>query len=240
LGDFYQWGRIADGHQHIVWSKNPTTRANQITPMTGGSSATAATSGKPPSGFGYTATGQIPNDASGAGYYGKFIVSTSDWGIGNTTLWRRWGNGAITRASSAEITPESGWTHGAANNPCPDGWHIPSRHNLWDIYGGNGSDDPSSSNYTGSVNTWQWRLSSNNAYGGVVITNSNGNKVFLPAVGRRHNSMGTLVDLNTGYYWSSTGGGSWYYLYFDGSSVSAGNASIFMAYGHSVRCVKFE
>jgi len=30
LGDFYQWGRVKDGHEHIVWSKDPSTRANMF------------------------------------------------------------------------------------------------------------------------------------------------------------------------------------------------------------------
>jgi hypothetical protein len=57
---------------------------------------------------------------------------------------------------------------------------------------------------TGTDNTWQWRATTNHAVGGALITNSNGEILFLPVAGYRDGSSGMLGDIGDfGYYWSS-------------------------------------
>ena len=201
LGDFYQWGRIADGHQHTVWSKD-ASHVNQIIPMTGGGNTSAAISKTDVGTVAYTTPptdptcGQIPNPHTG---YGYFITGSNDWGSGkdgvnNPAANARWGDGSTYTSRTSDI-PLSSWSY-PANNPCPLGWGVPSRWNIWDIYSGTGSNTPSSSNYRGTVNGWYWRSSVNNAIGGAIIINASGEHVFLPAAGYRNNSGGALS--NTG------------------------------------------
>jgi len=248
LGDFYQWGRVADGHEHIVWKKG-ADYMDSITPMTGDANATSFY--VPTGSQTYDDNGQINND--GTDYYGNFICNSTTWGNGNSL----WGNGVVadSRATSdiplssppPPITPPSTllWSY-ATNNPCPDNWSVPSRWNIWDIFNGDGSDAPPGT-YSlpgGDVNTWQqFRLPTNNAIGGVIITNADGEKVFLPAAGFRYYGDALLSDAGAyGYYWCSSVNSSTsaYRLYFGGSgsgNVSPGYAFYSRAYGFSVRCV---
>ena len=247
LGDFFQWGRVADGHQHTVWSKS-TNHTNHITPFSGGNNATSVVvsfnnGGVTPS---YNSTdGQV---ASGTVHYGNFISSgtTATDGARNWHYphnYRLWGNGLNAR-TYANITPENGgWIH-PENNPCPTGWRIPCRWNIWDIYAGDGSDTPPEAEadpiyaYAGLVNQWHWRESSNNAYGGVIITNRYGDRVFLPAAGRRMYSSGTLESGGLhGYYWSSTQHitDTSFGLHFTNSLVYGNHT--YKGYGYSIRCV---
>jgi uncharacterized protein (TIGR02145 family) len=253
LGDFYQWGRIADGHQNTVWSK-PTTgtsRANQITPMTGGVKTSAV--------INYKDGGTVPsyNDLthqveSSTKYYGKFIYSTGSGAANGDADWyynsghdnSLWGStkSSTTRASDISL---SDWTY-SSNNPCPSGWHVPSRWNFLDLYKGDGSTTtfPTSAEqqYQGTDNTWAFRAMNTAKYavGGVILTNSDNEQLFLPASGCRLDSSGALVNAGTnGYYWSSTYSNSQgaYGLSFSSGPVIAGSNHAPKAYGQFVRCV---
>ncbi|MDR2684649.1 MAG: hypothetical protein LBB53_04635 [Prevotellaceae bacterium] len=217
LGDFYQWGRAADGHQNVVWSK-AENRVNQIVQMTGGVNTSAPVARGTTT---YDANGQIPSSATT--YYGKFITHSGsgtdqpgDWHVnpGSNSLWGT-GTDYATRASDV---PLSGWSDmGKNNNPCPSsgstGWHIPSRWNVWDLYRGDGIDtQPDTTHvYKGTNNTWQWRASNGTpvssvgtAIGGAIITNSSGEKIFMPASGCRKSSDGNSTDMGKyGNYWSN-------------------------------------
>jgi len=246
LGDFYQWGRVADGHQYTVWSKN-ASHVNQILPFDGGGNATSAV--VPFNNGGVTpvydtSSGQVTNATP---HYGNFIYSGTtsvdgarDWHYPHD--YTLWGNGSTVRAH-ANITPELGWSHGE-NNPCPPGWRIPSRWNIWDIYAGDGTDIPPEAEadpiyeYAGTVNQWYWREASHDAYGGAIIVNEYGEKVFLPAVGRRMYSTGNLDGASShGYYWSSTQHitDTSFGLHFTGSLVYGNHT--YKGYGYAIRCV---
>jgi len=253
MGDFYQWGRIADGHEHTVWSKD-ANKVNQFLPFGNDANFTPNPVAKgTPS---YTANGQIPDDNSD--FYGKFITSRTDndWGQMNSANNSRYGDGSKNNTTRASDIPLSAWSSmGKANNPCPSGWSVPSRWEAWDIYKGTGSDtNPVVSNGTtnpppyGSggnfVNGWLWRYDANNAFGGVIITNADDENVFLPAVGYRLSFDGLASGGGGVFCWSST--------YYDTSSairswsayappggVTAGVYSqySFRANGVPVRCV---
>jgi uncharacterized protein (TIGR02145 family) len=250
LGDFYQWGRIADGHQNTVWSKS-STHANQITPY----GATPANTSEVISYSTYTkpSYNSTTHQVDAGNYYGKFIYAGSantdgsyDWYYDSGHDNNLWGNSTVTGTNLSSLT--FAWTY-SSNNPCPSGWRIPSRYNIGNLY--RGSDSPtydSSAPYDASNaannNTWAWRAGSNSsspyAIGGVIITNSTGEQLFLPASGYRLNSSGALSNAGAhGYYWSSTCGSNYlaYYMYFSSSYVHAGSGSNTKAFGFSARCV---
>jgi uncharacterized protein (TIGR02145 family) len=183
LGDFYQWGRVADGHEHVVWSKNTSDHKNQILPMSGSPATSEVISRGTTS---YDGNEQV---LSGTNYYGKFIKYSSgeDWNTVHT--YNRWGNGSGTDSRSSENPT---WTY-SSNNPCPSGWTVPSHWNFYDLFNGDGTTNtitnfssslPTSG--TGLNNNWKWRNKSiTEAIGGAIITNNTGDRVFLPAAGWR-------------------------------------------------------
>jgi uncharacterized protein (TIGR02145 family) len=240
LGDFYQWGRIADGHQNTVWSKD-ATHYNTILPYgtTLANTSDVVVRGTPD----YDSNLQIKDTEDV--YYGKFIENPNNWhtSTANDSLW---GNGTYDR----EYDPAnlSAWsTKGRNNNPCPEGWRIPSRWNFWDISFGTGVNTPSDSNMIHAKNNiWECRNTSSGgskAIGGAIITNKKGGKIFLPFLGYRHGNTGVLTFLgDNGYYWSSTRShvpAQAYYLGFtSGSFVNAGSGLVSTkSYGQCVRCV---
>jgi uncharacterized protein (TIGR02145 family) len=259
FGDFYQWARIADGHQVTEWKKN-SSRVNTIGTAAewGVSFATSAVAVRSAS--------QVYTNYTTDTYAGQptpatrnFIPSVSDWGEQSTASNARWGNSSNTRAAAANsLTSGTGriaWSF-PNNNVCPTGWRVPSRFELWDMYRGSGSDNPvnETANPYGAItgttttagsgplnNGWRFRVSANNAYGGVIITNANDEKVFLPAAGFRNYSNGALTYGGSyGYYWSSTynNTANTYSLSFYNTHVYAGsNGNSARADGFSVRCI---
>ena len=236
LGNLFQWGRIADGHEQIVWNKN-AGGTNIITPMDGvGTSSVVPRTDVVQI---YDANLQIA-DASGIG---NFISNNNgDWGTQDTPSNQRWGlgTGTITRANAP--TSITQWAF-PTNNPCPSGWRVPNRFEFWDINNGDGTNNTmfvtSWNISTVSGNTWIWRGATNGSVGGAIVTNSNGEAVFLPAVGSRSGTPGTLGRANNGDYWSSTHAGTSHAqgLSFSSTSVSAGNFTSPRSSGRSVRCV---
>ena len=150
-------------------------------------------------------------DANGqpaGSYVGKFITSTTNWRTPHdNTLW----------APSKTI-----------NDPCPDGWRIPTRAEWESVINNN-------------LSVW-------NSTGtrGVKISpfNNSTYTLFLPAAGKREGG-GNIVKAGTdGYYWSSTtdasGGTTSYgqFMYFENPiatlHVQTQNIRV---HGMSIRCV---
>jgi uncharacterized protein (TIGR02145 family) len=264
LGDFYQWGRVADGHQNTVWKKG-TDHRDSILPFGATPTNTSDTmSYKRNSYPAYnTDDHQVKTDNA---HYGKFIKANAvnssqggdyDWyNTNNSTAAAShdnslWGNSTLT--TYAELTPLNfTWTY-PSNNPCPSNWRIPSRYNIGNLYRGSDSPTTDSSkpydaNNVNNNNTWEWRDcngTSSTVIGGVIITtNAFGKeeKLFLPASGERSYSSGALSNAGTrGYYLSSTyyntSYTNTYTMYFNSSEVYAGNSSTYKARGFSARCV---
>ncbi|MCL2596438.1 MAG: hypothetical protein FWD66_02000 [Paludibacter sp.] len=247
LGDFYQWGRVKDGHEHIVWNKD-ANYINTIEPTGNGATSIAIPGPAPAADL--DANGQIKPTSTT--FLGNFItVSSGYWDNGNNNLW---GNGVTaTRPAPGSDIPlsspppsTSSWTY-QVNNPCPDNWSVPSSWNFWDICTGTGTDVFSvtdGTNYDGTVNNWAWRTTTTNAIGGAIITNADGEKVFLPAAGYRNYTNASLNSVGTyGYYWSSSvitvafTNTHACYLRFYSSFVYPGYNSNNRALGFSVRCV---
>jgi uncharacterized protein (TIGR02145 family) len=261
LGDFYQWGRVGDGYQVIGWAKQTgTSRNNTFDAATDENRYPGGTTQIPsdgsinrePVGLTLTSSGQVE---SGNGY-GKFIPAGSatyyDWS-NKAARNKRWGNGNTSFSGRTSDIAFSSWTFngvvsvtnpdGANNNPCPGGWSVPSRWQWKDMHDGNGSsttDNNAWSPADDAINDWgTFRAAQHGSFGGAVITNPAGEKVFLPAAGNRFGEEGSLKGAGSyGLYWSSTSSPSTsaYYLYFTSGYVATSTNSSY-SNGHSVRCV---
>ena len=232
LGDYYQWGRKADGHEKVTWSKN-ASYVNMITPLNDPPVAGPLTAN-------LDANGQIITGNTG---YGVFITNSAGaWGNMDLDLW---GSGA-GEGRANEPADISGWsTKGKANNPCPSGWYIPSSFDFWDMYNGDGSNlKVVTTGNDGINNTWTFRAgtSANNVYGCELVTNnSTGEILILPAVATRNGSSGSLSTPSTGsgYYWSSNSGNSTtqaHLMDFWDNYLSSSSYT-YRATGESVRCI---
>ena len=274
LGEFIQWGRTREGgHSATHWRRNIHVARNNSqyrTPFIGsnfhgwdGTSIPVRRNrfqmGTPDD------DGQVTNSA----FVNRFIYRTVtpapadgndwDWGgvnppVDRNNLWGNLGGGPNSR--SAANTPTSldgthGWDERAQrNNPCPIGWRVPSRFDWWDIYRGNGSNDPQTvtngawNNNSLNRNTWRFHpvQVNSSAFGGAVIINSGGEAVFLPAAGIR-NIIDAEFDRGGQYgvYWTSTfhNVSSAWAMSFSSVYVSAGSANAgHQSFGFSVRCVQ--
>ena len=130
------------------------------------------------------------------------------------------------------------------NNPCDDGWRVPTMDEWCSIFSGTCSNIYSKN---ATANNWTWNGSGTVGY--LITPTGSGASgqatLFLPAAGSRHhrdasfNGDGIETVGITGHYWSSTpGGGKSYSVWFNFDSVYSGN-SYYNNHGtgNSVRCV---
>ena len=109
------------------------------------------------------------------------------------------------------------WT--ADNDPCPQGWRVPTQQQLQSL-----------------INAGSAWITYNGVRGRLYGTAPN--VIFLPAVGWRSDSDGTLFVVDTGgYYWSNTQSGSPFAINLWLSSGNSGMLDNWRALGFSVRCV---
>ena len=106
------------------------------------------------------------------------------WGTlnGETHHWAS--AGAVTGWNSSSIG-RTFWT--TANDPCPTGWRVPARADLFGLV-----------YYT----TQTWVSNWNDTGVGGVVFGTAPNQMFLPAVGLRAERDGSLVSAPVGSYWS--------------------------------------
>ena len=121
----------------------------------------------------------------------------------------------------SNLFPDATYTWEAANDPCPQGWRVPTHEEQQSL-----------------VNSGYSEWTTSNGINGRFFCNGN-NKVFFPASGRRNGSTGALSGVGTyGSYWSSTRAdvAGAYNIAF--TSEAAGTNDPGTTTGYSVRCVK--
>lgn len=251
FGDLYQWGRVKDGHQNIVWTKDTSiasnnsayrniifdaaTVANQIDydPSINYNNAPGA-----PNLEGGATTWQV---VSGDPAESKFIVNAVRphcWNPSQVNYYY-W----ITAASQK-----------TSNDPCPLGWRVPTQYEWAATFVGvpdNNDLHPS----LATENTWAWRPNKGNRIAGaMIITFGTGSgldsnkRIILPAAGNRQQHDGSLFNVGAiGKYWSCTTPGvsdpdnGAYNLTFYTSSSSilvATKGFTYRGIGEAVRCIK--
>ena len=124
-----------------------------------------------------------------------------------------------------DSTPETGTAWHIENDPCPQGWRVPTSSEL--------------NLLNHQVGAWTQRNGVNGRVFGTVP-----NQIFLPAAGRRNAAGTTLDNVGTsGHYWSRTQESesvprAWALLF--GSTYSSAAAINNRAGGLSIRCVKIK
>ena len=116
------------------------------------------------------------------------------------------------------------------NDPCPDGYRVPTRSQWEGVKGNNPQSD---------VGTWSTGWDSHTNYTAAIFF---GDALMLPAAGNRSYLDGLLgIRGNNGYYWSSTEEPSYnsnaWGLHFDEDSASSYFAGDRRG-GFSMRCIK--
>ena len=139
---------------------------------------------------------------------------------------RRTGISVTTPAAGVPVenwnaSPAEGTMWYAENDPCPEGWRVPTLAELTALHN--------------EEHEWTTRNGIRGRYFGTAP-----NRIFLPASGGRSHNTGALQNVGTwGNYWSSTaddGVGFARDLHFNNSSVSVFGWG-WRSLGRSVRCV---
>ncbi|MEC5395048.1 FISUMP domain-containing protein, partial [Bergeyella sp. RCAD1439] len=164
---------------------------------------TSSTNGTPK----YTGSGSVSSSWANAGTNNFIPYNSSDYS------W-------VTSSVNQQTSSHQLWRANGANNPCPEGYHVPT------------------------LAEWQ---ALHTAITGATGTTSSGNSnmwnetgLRLPASGYRWYNDGSFNSRSSyGYFWSSEAGNSshsWA-LWFSSSSSRAGNNN-YRATGFSVRCLQ--
>lgn len=149
--------------------------------------------------------------------------TTSPESVGKYYQWNRSNAWAATGpVADWDSSIPSGSTWEKSNSPCPAGWRLPTKTEIQSLID--------------SGSTWVVK-------GGVKGRQfgSGANTIFLPAVGYRHRSDGTITSAGYyGDYWSGTQlDGSHAYILFFASANTILNSD-YRNYGLPVRCVADE
>ena len=205
FGSFFQWGRVADGHEKAKFTKNLSNSSslrylqneysnNFVSCTTIVDPATTFNnSPTTPNLEGGPTTWQV---VEGDPAYGKVIAYNSStcpnsWNTPKQFQYYFWATSTYAKTS---------------NDPCPPGWHVPTIYELGALFKGTPDNDD---NYRNSTeNTWYRRPHiSQRIVGGYIVSFGDGSdntkRVFLPAV-----HSGGLGGNPYGNFYSSTSGGN--------------------------------
>ena len=155
------------------------------------------------------------------------------WGTLNGVVhhWDNTTSGAIEDGYNTSSSSRVAWT--PADDPCPAGWRVPTRAELFALFNAGYSDWTSRNGVTGRY----FGTAANRIF--LPAAGARSGAVYLPALGST-NRPGTLADVGTfGAYWSSTpidSSGS-ARLIFDSSFIRMDRMGGRNADGYSVRCV---
>jgi len=154
FGALFQWGRKGDGHELRTSPNYPTNDNSDENGIVSGEQN-------------FDSTGQIVSTHDAHGKFIKLDDSHFDWRTpSSATLWND---------GSKEIPLKT------ANDPCPDGWRLPTKTEFATLGNGEWTDSPVAGRYFGSGDTL----------------------LFLPAAGYR-DDRGVLTNVGKlAYYWCS-------------------------------------
>jgi hypothetical protein len=168
---------------------------------------------------------QVATSSTDTVSYGDFY----QWGRGSDGHQCR--NSLITGMfNSSDLPGNVGFILGNMNAD----WRTPQNNNLWQGVSGlnnpcpNGYRIPTSSEWNNEKSTW---------FSSDIVGAMNSN-LSLPIAGLRSYGDGFVVNVNTGYYWSSNVG---YGIYSFGLSIGSNYSYVDFhgrAHGFSVRCIK--
>jgi hypothetical protein len=233
-GDFFQWGRIADGHEERNGGVENFASLSDGDIGSGGICSSVYDLQNRP-------TNQIKKTSPG---YGKFIRGGSNWNpiSDQATINLLWSSGRRVDNDPCAHYEEDGSYHefwhadgesssdpacGASNT----NWRIPTQAEWSELYRGGtlfGLGDDA------EANTWYWNLTLPGGYellpDGVTTT------LFLPANGFRLSNSGGLNSTGTrGLYWSSTATNN--VLSFSNNYVDP-TVTLEHSLGLALRCIK--
>jgi len=135
-------------------------------------------------------------------------------------------NSSVISEWDSSYAQDGAWSDSAktANDPCPDGYRIPTIDEWKKVLANNEKV------FVGS----SWESSAANYDTGVKI----GDSLFLPAAGDRYDSSGVLANRGQGSrYWSSSEFGSYNAWNLNFTSGDLGTDLSRRRYGYSIRCI---
>ena len=168
----------------------------------------------------------------------------NDWLIGSNNKPGRWGGD-----SNGENNDEN-WPLKGPNDPCPEGWRIPSVTEWNTIWS---APVQSSSGSQNGVNRWLWVSDAGSTTPGMLIyppkpnvTNPKDDSdyepdpaLFLPAVSFRQGFSGTIAQVGSnGYYWSSSIYGVHAHFFLVERGTQPIQTGLLRSHGCAVRCVE--
>jgi len=147
-------------------------------------------------------------------------------------MFYKWNNKTALAVKNPKVRWDNkiyyGTTWERKNDPSPEGWRVPTLDEVKSLY----DKDKVNSEWT----------TINDIKGRKFTDKTNGNSIFLPAVGyRRAGSNGVLYNYgSTGHYWSSTPKNKTflYILHFDSEEADWNNWAGYIGDGFNVRSVE--
>lgn len=132
-------------------------------------------------------------------------------------------------------------TPGGLNNPCPQGYRMPTRQEMESLFGFNGVDNQNNtSTFTGTP--WVGGINNYGNFRTIISKTNPAYSISLPAAGYR-SSSGSPIMLRgfVGWYWTASPGSfGYYYLQIQGTNDGTTATGVYQNAGGgalSVRCI---